>query len=45
MPWWFIAIALVGLIGAFVLLMPKPKFENARASGLNDLQFPRATEN
>jgi hypothetical protein len=45
MPWFLIAALIVGLAGLFVLMQPKVKIENARASGLNDLQFPRAAEN
>lgn len=41
---WFLAILFVGSIVASLLLMPKPKTENARASTLDDLQFPRAQE-
>jgi hypothetical protein len=45
MPWFLIAALIVGLAGLFVLMQPKVKVENARAQGLNDLQFPRAAEN
>lgn len=41
---WFLAVLFVGALVASLLLTPKPKFENARAQGLNDLQFPRAQE-
>lgn len=41
--WFLVALAVVSFV-ASLLLMPKPKTENARASGLDDLQFPRATE-
>lgn len=41
---WFLAVLFVGALVASILLTPKPKFENARASGLNDLQYPRAQE-
>jgi hypothetical protein len=39
----FLALFVIGfLLTAF--FSPKPKIENARASGLNDFTFPRATE-
>jgi hypothetical protein len=41
---WFLVVLFVGALVASLLLTPKPKFENARASGLNDLQYPRAQE-
>ncbi len=41
---WFFALLFVGSIVASLLLAPKPKIENARASNLSDLSFPRATE-
>jgi hypothetical protein len=41
---WFLAVLFVGALVASLLLTPKPKFENARAQGLNDLQYPRAQE-
>lgn len=43
MPWFIIAAFVVGLI-ASLFLAPKPKLENARASSLSDLNFPRAKE-
>jgi hypothetical protein len=43
MPWFVIAAFVVGLI-ASLFLAPKPKIENARASTLSDLNFPRAKE-
>jgi hypothetical protein len=42
-PWFIIAAFVVGLI-ASLFLAPKPKLENARASTLSDLNFPRAKE-
>lgn len=41
---WFLAVLFVGALVASLLLTPKPKFENARAQGLSDLQYPRAQE-
>lgn len=41
---WFLAVLFVGSLVASLLLTPKVKVENARASGLDDLQFPRAEE-
>lgn len=41
--WFLVALFVVSLV-ASLLLAPKPKFENARASTLDDLQFPRAGE-
>jgi hypothetical protein len=43
MPWFVIAAFVIGLI-ASLFLAPKPKLENARASTLSDLNFPRAKE-
>ncbi len=42
--WFLVAALFVGLVGAFLLLQPKPKIENARASTLHDLNFPRSQE-
>jgi hypothetical protein len=42
-PWFVIAAFVVGLV-ASLFLQPKVKTENARASTLNDLNFPRAQE-
>lgn len=41
---WFLVALVVVSFAASLLLMPKPKVENARASSLDDLSFPRATE-
>jgi hypothetical protein len=41
--WFLVAAFFVGFF-ATLLLSPKPKTENARASTLNDLQFPKAAE-
>jgi hypothetical protein len=41
--WFLVALFVVSLV-ASLLLTPKPKFENARASTLDDLSFPRAGE-
>lgn len=41
--WFLVALVVVSFV-ASLLLMPKPKTENARASSLDDLAFPRATE-
>lgn len=41
---WFLAVLFVGSLVASLLLMPKPKIENARPQGLDDLQYPRAEE-
>jgi hypothetical protein len=43
MAWWIVALVVASFI-ATLLLTPKPKFENARSSGLDDLRFPTATE-
>ena len=43
MPWFLVAIFAVSFI-ATILLAPKPRVENARASSLDDLRFPRASE-
>jgi hypothetical protein len=37
--WWLLAAFIV-----LMVLLPKPKIENARASNLGDFQFPRAKE-
>lgn len=39
---WFAIALLAGAFIAVALLAPKPKIENARASGLADFAFPRA---
>ena len=44
MPWFLVAALFIGFLGALLLLAPKPKTENARPQGLNDLRFPRAEE-
>lgn len=41
--WFLVALAVVSF-AASLFLMPKPKTENARASTLDDLQYPRANE-
>lgn len=41
---WFLVALFVVSLAASLLLTPKAKFENARASGLDDLRFPRAEE-
>lgn len=41
---WFLVVLFVVSLAASLLLAPKPKTEDARASGINDLQFPRADE-
>lgn len=41
--WFLVALFVVSLV-ATLLLTPRPKFENARASTLDDLRFPRSTE-
>lgn len=41
---WFLVALFIVSFAATLLLTPKPKVENARASGLNDLQFPRSDE-
>lgn len=43
MPWFIIAAFVIGLV-ASLFLTPKVKVENARASSLNDLNFPRSQE-
>ena len=44
MIWFLLAMFVISfLITAF--LTPKPEFEDARASSLKDVNFPRATEN
>lgn len=42
-PFLLLAAVVVGFIG-LMLLMPKPKVENARPQGLSDLNFPTASE-
>lgn len=44
MIWFTLALFVVSFI-ITALLAPKPEFENARAGSLDDVQFPRATEN
>ena len=44
MIWFALALFALSFI-ATVLLTPKPEFEDARAGSLNDINFPRATEN
>lgn len=44
MIWFTLALFVVSFI-ITALLAPKPEFENARAGTLDDVQFPRATEN
>ena len=41
---WFVFVAIAALTVAMLFLMPTPKFENARASSLDDLRFPQAKE-
>lgn len=41
---WFLVALFVVSLAASLLLTPKAKFENARASGLDALRFPRAEE-
>jgi len=41
---WFLVALFVVSLAASLLLTPKAKFENARASGIDDLSFPRADE-
>lgn len=41
--WFLVALFVVSLV-ATLLLTPKPQFENARASTLDDLRFPRSSE-
>lgn len=41
--WFLVALFVVSLV-ATLLLTPSPKFENARASTLDDLRYPRSSE-
>lgn len=41
--WFLVALFVVSLV-ATLLLTPKPQFENARASTLDDLRYPRSSE-
>lgn len=41
---WILLAVLVAVTFAAILLAPKPKLESARASGLEDVQYPRAKE-
>ncbi len=43
MIWFTIALFFVSFL-VTALLAPKPDIENARAGSLDDVQFPRATE-
>ncbi len=44
MIWFTLALFVVSFV-LTALLAPKPEFENARAGALEDVDFPRATEN
>lgn len=41
---WFLVALFVVSLAASLLLTPKPQIENARASGFDDLQYPRAEQ-
>jgi hypothetical protein len=43
MPWWIVAIV-VALVILAVVLAPKPKIDNAKASPFSDFNFPRSKE-
>lgn len=44
MPWWLTVIIWSAVFVVSELIRPKPRFENARPSGLGDFNFPTATE-
>lgn len=44
MAWWLPILIFTGLTVVGELLRPRPKYENARASSLGDIDFPTSTE-